>query len=49
MTGYILHLEAYADIDEIWEFIAQDNLDAADRIRDEIFEAIRHLVPSPVR
>src|SRR5437588_12825182 len=47
MTGYTLHLEAYADIDEIWEFIAQDNLDAADRVRDEIFEAIRRLVPFP--
>jgi plasmid stabilization system protein ParE len=34
MSGYILHLEAYADMDEIWDFIAQDNLDAADRVRD---------------
>lgn len=22
MTGFVLHPEAYADLDEIWEFIA---------------------------
>jgi toxin ParE1/3/4 len=47
MTGYILHPEAYTDIDELWEFIAQDNLDAADRVREEIYQAIQKLVPFP--
>lgn len=47
MSGYILHPEAYTDLDELWEFIAQDNLDAADRVREEIYQAIRNLVPFP--
>jgi plasmid stabilization system protein ParE len=29
MTGYDFHPEAALDLDEIWEFIAGDNLDAA--------------------
>jgi plasmid stabilization system protein ParE len=33
MTAFVLHPEAYADLDEIWEYIADDNLDAADRVR----------------
>ena len=49
MSGYILHPGAYTDLDEIWEFIAQDNLDAADRVRDEIYEAIRALGSAPTR
>jgi plasmid stabilization system protein ParE len=36
MKGYCLHPEAYIDLDEIWEFIADDNLDIADRLREEI-------------
>ena len=47
MSGFVLHPEALADLDEIWEFIAVDNLDAADRVLQEIFEAIRALVPFP--
>jgi plasmid stabilization system protein ParE len=39
--------EAYADLDEIWEFIATDSLDAADRVREEILTSIRGLVPFP--
>jgi hypothetical protein len=29
MSGYDFHPEASVDLDEIWEFIASDNLDAA--------------------
>jgi plasmid stabilization system protein ParE len=29
MSGYALHPEAYRDLDEIWEFIALDNINAA--------------------
>jgi plasmid stabilization system protein ParE len=47
MSGYVLHPEAYIDIDELWEFIAQDNLDAADRVREEIYETIQALIPFP--
>lgn len=47
MSGYILHPQAYADLDEIWEFIAEDSLDAADHVREEIYQAIPALVPFP--
>jgi len=32
VTGFVLHPEAYNDLDEIWEYIAADNLVAADRV-----------------
>ncbi len=47
MSGYRLHPEAYADLDDIRGYIAQDNPDAADRVIVEIFDALRALVPSP--
>jgi toxin ParE1/3/4 len=47
MSRYVLHPEAYNDLDGIWEFIAEDNLDAADRVHEEIYEAVRKLVPFP--
>jgi plasmid stabilization system protein ParE len=31
MNRYVLSVAAELDLDEIWEYIAQDNLDAADR------------------
>jgi len=40
MSGFVLHPEALTDLEEIWEYIAADSLDAADRIREEIFEAV---------
>jgi plasmid stabilization system protein ParE len=43
MSGFVFHPEALADLDEIWEFIAQDNIDAADRVIAEIFDAVRAL------
>ena len=47
MSGYVLHPEAYTDLDDIWEFIAADNLDAADRVREDIYKAIGKLPPFP--
>ncbi len=37
----------YADLDDIWKYIADDNLDAADRVREEIFQTIHSLVAFP--
>lgn len=47
MTGYDFHPEAALDLDEIWEFISDDNLDAADRVIADILDAIDALVPFP--
>jgi plasmid stabilization system protein ParE len=41
MSGFVLHPAAFADLEEIWEFIAVDSLDAADRVPTEIQDAIR--------
>ena len=40
MIVYDFHPEALSDLDEIWEFIRSDNLDAADRVIAEILAAI---------
>ena len=47
MNRYALHPEAFTDIDEIWEYIAEDNIDAADGVVDDIFAALRTLVAAP--
>ena len=47
MSGFVLHPDALTDLNEIWEYIAAANLDAADRVLEEIYEAIRALVPFP--
>jgi toxin ParE1/3/4 len=47
VTGFVLHREAYTDLDEIWEYIAADNLAAADRVLDEIYQMLRSLVTFP--
>jgi plasmid stabilization system protein ParE len=43
VSGFALHPEAFTGIDDIREYIAQDNLDAADRTLKEIFDGIRAL------
>src|ERR1700678_1860472 len=45
--GFELHPGAAVDITDIWEFIAEDNPLAARRVREDILDAIRKLVPFP--
>jgi plasmid stabilization system protein ParE len=47
MSAYVFHPEAVADLDEIWDFIAGDNIDAADQVIEDIHEAIQSLVRFP--
>jgi len=47
MSAFVLHPQAYSDLEEIWEHIATDNLDAADRILEEIHHAIQSLAAFP--
>jgi len=46
-SGYALHPEAFADLDDIRDYIAQENPDAADRVISEIFDTMRGLVSFP--
>ena len=47
MNAFVLHPEAHTDLEEIWEYIAADNFDAADRVREEIYDAIQSLAAFP--
>jgi plasmid stabilization system protein ParE len=47
MSGYAFHPEAFADLDEIWEYIAKDDLDAADRVVADIHSVLHTLADSP--
>ena len=47
MSGYAFHPDAFADLDEIWEYIAKDNVDAADRVLADIHSTLTTLVGSP--
>lgn len=48
MSAYWLHPDAFADLNDIWEFISQDSVDAADRVLNEIQTAINMLVRAPL-
>ena len=47
MSGYAFHPDAFADLDEIWGYIAQDNVDAADRVLADIHSPLTLLAGSP--
>ena len=47
MSGYAFHPEAFTDIDQIWEYIAEQNIDAADRVLADIHATLHALVASP--
>jgi antitoxin ParD1/3/4 len=47
VNGYDLHPGVISDLDEIWEYIAEDSIAAADRVNDQILDAIEALVPFP--
>jgi plasmid stabilization system protein ParE len=47
MSGYDFHPEGAVDLDEIWDFIAEDNLEAADKMIAAILANIDALVSFP--
>ena len=47
MSGYALHPDAVADLDEIWDYLAKDNIDAADRVLADIHTVLLRLTSSP--
>jgi plasmid stabilization system protein ParE len=47
MNPYILAAAAELDLDAIWEFIAKDNLDSADRQIAALFDAFEALAQTP--
>jgi toxin ParE1/3/4 len=47
MGKFILTEQAAADLDEIWEYVAESNLDAADRLIERLYEAMLKLGDRP--
>ena len=45
MSGYAFHPDAFADLDEILEYIARDNIDAADRVLADIHTVLARWLP----
>lgn len=47
MSGFVLSPRANRDLEEIWDYIAADSFDAADRWQAELEEAIHRLAEMP--
>jgi len=47
VSGYILSVDADFDLDEIWEYIAGDSIDTADRWTNKLFDAFEALGRTP--
>ena len=47
MSGYVLSPDAALDLDEIWEYIAADSIDAADHWIGKLFDAFEALSQNP--
>jgi toxin ParE1/3/4 len=47
MSDYEFHPEAEIDLNEIWDYIAADNITAADRLIGDIHDTLELLVPFP--
>jgi plasmid stabilization system protein ParE len=47
VSGYVLSKDADLDLDQIWDFIAQDNIEAADRWIATLFDAFDALALNP--
>ena len=47
MRQFDLTPEAIADLLEIWEFISQDSVDAADRVLDDFYQSFGRLATTP--
>lgn len=48
MTRYLFTPQALDDLFDIWTYIAQDNLDAANRVEEEIYNSCELLANSPL-
>ena len=47
MTRYVLSREAERDLEELWDYIAADNIEAADRLIAKLFDAFECLAQNP--
>ena len=48
MNRYVLSARARLDLEQIWSYIADDNIDAADKVRDKIKSNLQKLARMPL-
>jgi plasmid stabilization system protein ParE len=48
MNRYELTRETFGDLDDLWRYIAEDSVDAANRVTDEILDACDLLADRPL-
>jgi len=47
MSGYVLSREADHDLEDVWTYIAQDSVDAADRVTARLLDSFEALARNP--
>ncbi len=47
MSGYVLGRDAEQDLNDTWDYIAEDSVDAADRLTARLFDAFEALARNP--
>ncbi len=47
MSSYLLTWRAQKDLELIWNYIAADNIDAADKVKDELRSAMQGIAAMP--
>lgn len=47
MSGYVLARAAEQDLDSLWSYVAEESVDAADRLVAGIFESFEALARNP--
>jgi plasmid stabilization system protein ParE len=47
VSGYLIGIDAELDLDDIWEYIARDSINAADRWVGKLFDAFEALSRTP--
>jgi antitoxin ParD1/3/4 len=47
MSGFVLGADAALDLEDIWEYIASDSIDAADRWIGKLFDVFEALANTP--
>jgi len=47
VSKYVLGIPAELDLDEIWEYIAEDNIESADRWVGRLFDAFEAIARNP--
>jgi plasmid stabilization system protein ParE len=47
VNKYVLNVDAEQDLNEIWDYIGEDSIEAADRWIDKLFDAFGSLAQSP--